>query len=430
MGTVRNAYQNVGVTATPSATRHLLDVRPLRLSAPYRRLWVGTSLSGIGLQLTTVAVLYQVWELTRSPFWVGMIGIAHAVPMIVLGLVGGTLADAVDRRLLVRWTTFGQIAASLGLAAQALAGLDNLAVVLALVSVQAGAGALGAPARRTFIPRLLPRELVAAGIALQMLAFQGAMLLGPALGGLIIGEWGVTVCYAVDAVTFLASLYGVWRLPPMRPEGGGRRPGARAVVEGLRLIRRLPTLRGSFLTDLFATVLAFPIALFPMINDQRFDGDPRTLGLFLSSIAVGGVAAGLVSGAVTRARRIGLVQLAAALVFGLCMVCFGLAAPLWLALGALVVAGAADTVSVTSRAALVQLETPDSHRGRVSSVEHIVGVAGPDLGNFRAGLVAGVSSASFALVSGGMGCVVGVLIVAWRNRDLRDYVVQHDSAVD
>lgn len=409
------------------STRHLLDITPLRVSPAYRRLWAGNSLSGIGLQLTTVAVLYQVWELTENPFWVGMIGIAHAVPMVVFGLIGGTLADAVDRRMLVRWTMLGQILAGLGLAAQALAGLDNLALVLALVSVQAAASALGAPARRTFIPKLLPRDLVAAGIALQMMAFQVSMLVGPAIAGLIIGQWGVTTCYVVDATTFLAALYGVWRLPPMPPEGGGQRPGVRAIGEGLRLIRRRPTLQGSFLTDLFATVLAFPIALFPMINDQRFGGDPRTLGLFLSSIAVGGLVAGLLSGAVTRARRLGMLQLVAAGSFGAAMVGFGLASPLWLALAMLAVAGAADTVSVTSRAALVQLDTPDSHRGRVSSVEHVVGVAGPDVGNFRAGVVAGLSSASFALVSGGAICVVGVLLVAWRNRPLRAYVVASED---
>lgn len=406
-----------------SARHTLLDLRPLRASRDYRRLWAGTSLSGVGLQLTTVAVLFQVWELTGSPLWTGMIGLAHGVPMIAFGLVGGTLADAVDRRTLVRWTTIGQVLSAAALAGQALAGLDSLALVLGLVAVQAGCSALGAPAGRTFVPRLLPRHLVPAGIALQMVAFQAAMLVGPAVGGLVIARWGVAVCYLVNALTFLVSLYGVWRLPSMRPEGEAARPGPRAALDGLRVIGRRPALRGSFVTDLFATVLAMPVALFPVVNEIRFGGDPRTLGLFLTAVAVGGVTAGLFSGAVTRAPRLGSVQLVAAAVWGAALAGFGLTGPVWLALGMLAVAGAADTVSVTTRAALVQLDTPDSHRGRVSSVEHIVGVAGPDLGNVRAGLVAGAIGAPLALVVGGVGCVVGVAAVALTTPSLRRYRV-------
>lgn len=402
--------------------RHgLVDLRPLRTSAAFRRIWAGSSLTALGQQVTVVAVLFQVWELTGSPVWTGAIGIAHAVPLVVFGLIGGSLADSVDRRALVRWTTVAQILSALGLAWQAVEGLESLAVVLALVAVQAACGALGSPARRTFASRLLPREQVPAGIALQHLSFQGAMLVGPALAGLVIARWGLTACYLLDAATFVASLYSVIRMPAMPPLGLAHRGGARAIVDGWRLIAARPVLRGSFATDLVATVLAMPIALFPVINEIRFGGDPETLGLFLSAVAVGGITAGVLSGAVTRARRTGVVQLGAATLWGLALAGFGLAEPLWLALSALAVAGAADTVSVVSRAAMVQLATPDSHRGRVSSVENIIGMAGPHLGNFRGGLVAGVSSASFALVSGGLLCAAGVLAIAGSNGPLRRF---------
>jgi hypothetical protein len=190
-------------------------------------------------------------------------------------------------------------------------------------------------------------------------------------------------------------------------------------VAGWRFIAGRPVLTGAFLTDVLATVLAMPIALFPVVNAERFGGGPQTLGLFLSAIAVGGITAGLASGAVTRTPRPGAVMLAAAGLWGLALAAFGLAPSVWLALGCLAVAGAADTVSVISRGALVQLATPDAYRGRVSAVEHVVGIAGPDLGNFRAGVVAGVTSAGVAAVSGGLLCVLGIAAVAATNPALR-----------
>ncbi len=403
----------------------LLDVRPLGVPA-FRRLWVGTSLSATGGQIASVAVLYQVWEMTHSPVWTGAVGLARAVPLVVLGLVGGVLADALDRRSLVQWTMAAQVLTALGLAAQALAGLESLVVLLLLVALQAAFGALGAPAQRTFPVRLLGRSLVAAGIALQHLSFQVAMLAGPALAGVILGQWGLTPPYLVQAAAFLAALYAVVRLPAMPPTGPGSGRGVRAVVDGARFIARRPVLGGLYATDLIATLLAMPIALFPMINEQRFGGNPETLGLFLSAIAVGGMLAGLFSGTLTRSDRPGLVQLWAAGIWGAALAVFGLVGPLWLALGMLAVAGAADTVSVIARGAAVQLATPDSHRGRVTSVEHVIGVAGPELGNFRAGVVAGLAGAAFAATSGGLVCLVGIAVIAAANRPLREFRVSRD----
>ncbi|WP_020673491.1 MFS transporter [Amycolatopsis nigrescens] len=402
----------------------LIDLRPLRSSPAFRRLWLGSSASTFGGQLTVVAVLSQVWELTGSPVAVGAIGLAQAVPMVVFGLIGGTLADAVDRRRLVLCTTLGQIVSAVLLAGQALTGLASLPVVLGLVALQAACGGLGAPARKTFVARLLPEELVGAGIALSHLSFQAAMLVGPAVAGLVTAKWGGGTCYLLDVLTFGAGLYGVLRLPSMRPGADASRPGLRAIWEGWRFIGRRPVVSGAFLTDVLATVMAMPIALFPAINDERFGGSPESLGLFLSAIAVGGITAGAASGMVTRARRPGAVMLAAAGMWGLGLAAFGMAQSLWLVLGCLAVAGAADTVSVISRGAIVQLATPDSHRGRVSAVEHIVGVSGPDLGNFRGGLVAGATSASFAIISGGALCVLGIAGLAVANSSLRRFATR------
>jgi len=376
--------------------------------------------------VAALAVLYQVWELTHSPVWTGALGLVRAVPLVVFGLVGGVLADQVDRRCVVRWTTAAQVLAALGLAAQAVSDLGSLAVLLLLVAVQSAAGALGAPALRTFPVRLLGRELVGAGIALQHLSFQAAMLIGPALAGVVLGAVGLTPAYLVQALAHVAALYAVIRLPAMPVAGPHSARGPRAFVDGLRHIVGSRVLSGLYVTDLVATLLAMPVALFPMVNEERFGGSPETLGLFLSAIAVGGLLAGLGSGAVTRSDRPGAVQLGAAGAWGAALALVGIAGPLWLALLALAVAGAADTVSVISRGAAVQLVTPDTHRGRVTSVEHVIGIAGPELGNFRAGVVAGATSAAFAAASGGLACVAGILLVALTNRPLRQFRVSRD----
>ncbi|MFE9697662.1 MFS transporter [Streptomyces sp. NPDC006270] len=400
-----------------------LDVRPLRGSRPFRDLWAGTSASQLGGQIANVAVLAQVWDLTGSPVGTGAIGLATGLPMVLFGLLGGTLADAVDRRALVRITTAGQLLTAVGLCAQALADSRNVLLLLALVSAGSACGALGAPARRTFPVRLLPGDQVAAGLALTNISFQVAMLAGPAVAGLVIARWDFAAAYATQAVALAVAMLAVIRLPSMKPEGKIRAAGGRRRPErgGWAVILRRPTLWGSMATDLSATLLAMPIALFPLVNETRFEGDPRNLGLFFSAVAVGGITAGLLSGTVTRRRRAGLVQLCAAGVWGLALACFGLAGPLWLALCCLTVAGAADTVSVVTGSALVQGETPDAYRGRVSSVEHVIGVAGPELGNFRGGLLASATSASFSLVAGGLSAVVAVAAVAASNTALRSY---------
>lgn len=437
----------------------LVDLAPLRVSVPYRRLWVSGVLGGVGHQVAVVAVLLQVWESTRNPFWVGAIGLAQAIPMIVLGLLGGPLADVLDRRVVALWSTTGQVLVALALASQLVLGPVPLLVLLGLLSLQTACSAVGAPSRRTFVVRLLPRHLVAAGVTLHMIAFQIGVLLGPALGGVLVAATSPPAGYLLNALTLLVAWWAVLRLPPMpplrdpvdpadpeeprepaaAPPAGPQdrdtratrvwrrtRRAAALLTEGVALVVRDRVLRGSFLLDLAAMLLSFPVALFPMINDQIFDGDPRTLGLFMSALAVGGAAAGLVSGLVSRSDRLGRVQIMAVGVWGLAMLTLGLGALgglAWVVLGALVVAGAADVASVTSRAATVQLATPDSHLGRVSAVEHVVGVAGPDLGNARAGLVAGLTTPAVAAALGGALCLVVTGWVALTHREVARFRV-------
>lgn len=397
--------------------RALIDLGPLRV-LPYRRLWIGQVLSAFGGQLTFVAVMFQVWDQTASPAWTGAVGLAQALPLIVLGLFAGTLVDRLDRRRIYLVTTIAQLLTATVMASQLVVGRFPVGVLLALVAVQASFGATAGPVARTVLPHLLERDQLAAGLALNRIGFQGAMLLGPALGGVIVGTWGVGVCYLVDALSFLAALYGVLGLPRLRIEATAK-PGLRGVWEGLTFIGATPVIRGALITDLAATVLSMPISLFPVINAERFGNNPRTLGLFLTAIAVGGVAASLFSGTFTRLPRHGLVMLCGSAGWGIALLLFAFSPTAWSAFLCLAVAGAADTVAVVSRSTIVQLHTPTELLGRVSAAEQIVGQAGPDLGNLRGGVVAQLTSPVVSLASGALLCVVAVAAVAGTTPGLR-----------
>lgn len=402
------------------SVRHsLIDTAPLRSSPPFRRLWAGRGLSGLGSQMTLVAVMFQIWQMTHSTVWTGAVGLAMAVPVVAFGLFAGVVIDRRDRRRLYLIATTGQAGCSLLLAAQGLTGHVPAAGVLGLVAGASCFMAVGGPAARTFIPHLLPRQQVAAGLALNRVTFQGALLLGPALGGLVLGWLGVSGCYLIDAVTFAMAFYGAFGLPPVSPGGEPSRPRLGGVLDGLGFLLRSPAVRGALLTDLAATVLSFPISLFPLVNAQRFGGNPRTLGLFLTAIAVGGTAASVFSGAFTRRGRPGLMMLGGSAVWGASLALFGLSPDAWLGLALLAVAGAADTVAVVSRSTIVQLNTPNEMLGRVAAAEQIVGQAGPDVGNMRAGLVAGATSGVTALVSGGVMCLAAVAAIAAASPGLR-----------
>jgi len=400
----------------------LIDLAPLRASRPFRRLWFGQVVSTFGGQLAFVAVMFQVWDQTKSSAWTGAVGLAQALPLIVLGLFAGAAVDRFERRRFYLLTTAGQLITSALMASQLVIGSVPVGVLLGLVAAQAAFGAASGPVARSILPQLLPRELLAGGIALNRIAFQGAMLIGPAAGGLIVGAWGPGTAYLIDAITFTAALYGVLGLPVLRVEGEVR-PGLRGVVDGLAFVVSTPVIRGALITDLAVTVLSMPVSLFPALNAERFGGDPRTLGLFLTSIAVGGVVASVLSGSFTRLPRPGVVMLIGAGSWGIALALFAFAPVPWIALAFLAVAGAADTVSVVARSTIVQLHTPNELLGRVAAAEQIVGSAGPNLGNVRGGITAELTSPFTALLSGAVLCVAAVITVAATTPGLRQSVI-------
>lgn len=402
----------------------LVDIRALRESRPFAALWVGTSLAGLGSQIATLAVLAQMWAITENVVWTGAIGLATAVPILLLGPVGGSLADRHDRRTLVRAATLAQVGTAGGLAAQALMGNSSPLLLLLLVATNAGVGALGAPARRALPPRLLPPDKLGGAYSLLNLSFQFSMLVGPALGGLLVA-WATPAAYAAQLIAALASLLLLAFIPPVPPSSTSTK---NVSGQGWSLVFRKRTLRGAFATDIAATAFAMPIAVFPLLNDLYFESDPRTLGLFLSAIAAGGVVAGLLSGSIARTRHLGRMMIAAALAWTIAIGLVGIANVIWIALLLLAVAGAADTVAVISRGVLVQLETPDHARGRISAAEQVVGVASPEIGNFRGGLLASAIGGPASVVIGGAGAFVMIALIAATNRDLRSHSIADQEA--
>ncbi|MGV9235475.1 MFS transporter [Streptomyces nigra] len=410
-----------------SLTRALIDVGPLRGSPVFRRLWIGRTVSVLGGFMTMVTVLYQVWDMTHSAVWSGAVGLAQVIPMVVVGLLAGSWVDRGDRRRIYLIATVGQAVCALLLAAQGFTGGVPVAGVLVLVAASSCFGAIGGPAAGVFVPRLLPKEQVAAGLALNQVSGQAMMLLGPALGGLFLGWFGVGACYLLDALTFACAFYGAFGLPSLPPEGEPSRAGVRGVLDGVRFLTGHRVVRGALITDLAATVLAMPVSLFPLVNAERFGGDPRTLGLFMSAVAVGGVTATALSGPVTRLGRPGLVMLCGAGTWGVALALFGLVSDPWTGLALLAVAGGADALSVVSRVTIVQTRTPDALLGRVTAAEQIVGQGGPHLGNLRGGLVAGWTSGATALVLGGLLCVLAVTYVGTTTPELRDGTPAEDQ---
>jgi MFS family permease len=391
--------------------RAAIDVRPLRHGA-FRRLWLGQGVSFVGFQVTAVAVPVQVYDMTRSSLWVGVLGVVNLVPLIVFGLWGGAVADHMDRRRLLFLSSCVTWIATLLLLLQALLGVENLWLIMAVVAVQATGFAVASPTRAAIIPRLLDRSLVPAANTLNFTASTVGMLAGPLFAGLILAQWNYSAAYAMDAVLFTVGMYAALRLPPIPPLGEVTgTPGLRSVIEGLRYLGTQPVLLMSFVVDIIAMAVAMPRALFPEVADTRFGGE-GAVGWLFAAMAFGAFAGGLMSGWIGRVHRQGVALVAAIVVWGLAVAAAGLAHELWLVIALLAVGGAADLVSSVFRQTMLQTYAPDEMRGRLQGVFVVVVAGGPRLGDVRAGTTAAVAGASVSWVGGGLACAVLVVVAA------------------
>ncbi|MFB7935528.1 MFS transporter [Streptomyces sp. NPDC056049] len=412
--------------------RILADLTPLRTSADYRRLWFGNTVSWVGQGMTALAISLQVYDITGSAFSVGLVGLFSLVPLVVFGLYGGAIADTVDRRALGLAGATGSAVLAAALSAAAFAGFHRVWFLYAIVALQAVCAALNSPARSAMIPRLLPPEQLRAANALNSMVMTFGTLVGPSLGGVIVGVAGYQTAYLVDALAFFASLYAMWRLPSMPPErtgaagtaSAGGKPGAReraSVLDGLRFLGTRPNLRATFVSDLFAMILAQPKALFPAVAVLWFGGDAKTTGLLVAAPAFGALLGGVVSGWQSRIRHHGQAILIAVAAWGLAIAAFGLSRNLWIGLLCLAAAGYADTSSMIFRNTMMQVAAPDEMRGRLQGVFIVVVAGGPRLGDFVAGSVADLTSPAVAITGGGILCVLAVGVFALFARGFRRY---------
>jgi MFS family permease len=404
--------------------RIAVDVTPLRESKPFRRLWIGQAVSGIGNAITMVAIPFQVYELTHSTLLVGLLAIAGLVPMLVVPLVGGAVADALDRRRVMLISELALAAVAGLLLANALLPDPHVWPLFVLEAVGTAAWGFARPAMSAITPRLVRDDQVTAAVALQSVYGNFAMVAGPAFAGLLISWVGIAGAYGVDFATYGASLAAAWLLPKIAPEGDADRPGLRSIVDGLRFVRSKPALMGIFLVDTNAMIFGMPSALFPAYG-EHFGGGARTVGYLYAAPYVGALLASLLSGWVNHVRRQGLWVCVAAAGWGAAIIAFGIAGNLWVALAFLGLAGAADFISAVLRSTILYRVTPDAMRGRLSGIELAQVAGAPSLGNFEAGVLASVTSLRFSVVTGGIACVVGTLILALALPRFLRYDSQH-----
>ncbi|MBI3213349.1 MAG: MFS transporter [Mycobacterium sp.] len=406
--------------------RFFADTTPLR-QPDFRRLWWAEIPTVIGGNLTIFAVPVQLYMLTQNSAYVGLAGLFALVPLVVFGLWGGALADAMDRRTLLIITSCGLGVSAVLLWAQAALQLDNVWVVLCLLAVQQGFFAVNSPTRSAAIPRMLPGDQLPAANSLNMTVYQFGAIIGPLLAGLLVSLVDISTLYLIDAITCLLPIWATIRLTPMPATEsadieGSSRWGFGAVLDGFRYLAGNTVVLMSFVVDLIAMIFGMPRALFPQMAHQSFGGPidgGTTMALLAAAMSVGAVAGGVFSGWLPRVRRQGLAVMGAILIWGAAMVGFGVASGfadghagwfLWIALAFLAIGGAADMVSAAFRSTILQQAASDDLRGRLQGVFTVVVAGGPRVADTLHGGAAAVVGTTAAAAGGGVLVVVGSVI--------------------
>ena len=414
----------------PLRRRVLMDVAPLRQHRDFRLLWIGQGVTFLGSMITYVAVPYQLYDLTGSTAVVGALGAVEFVAMILTAFLGGALADAVDRRRMVRITEGMLLLGSALLLGNALLDSPSVPAMFVLVFFLTACDCLQRPSLDALLPRLVPKEQLVAAAALNSFRMTSGMIAGPAIGGLLISGIGIASTYAVDVGTFALSLLALQLMRAVPPPPEAARPSLRGVLDGISYARSRPELMGTYLVDINAMFFGMPNALFPALAVGF--GGPKTLGLLYSAPAVGALLASATSGWTQRVHRHGQGVLWAAGLWGAAILGFGLSSWLWLALLFLALAGAADMVSGVFRSTIWNTTIPDHLRGRLAGIELISYSTGPTLGNVEAGGVAALTTPRFSVGLGGVLCIAGTLALAvalpaFRQYDAQDRVLSPEG---
>jgi MFS family permease len=396
-------------------SRIAVDVTPVRESRDLRLLLVGELVTGLGAQAALVALPYQLYVETRSAFLTGLLGAFELLPLMTMALLGGALADRHDRRRLLLLDQIALVLGAGALAALAFAGSPPVAALYLLGALMAGFGAVQSVTSGSIVPNLVAPAQLRQALALNYGLSTLTMVIGPALGGVLIAVLGLGAAYTIDALSCLAIVAAVWRMAPQPPRGLA--PDAvpervlRSIGEGLRFVRGNSALMGSFAIDLLAMTFGMPRALFAVLSVGVYHTGAGGTGLLYASVAAGATVAALTTGWLGQVRRLGLIVIWAVVAWGVAIALAGLAGSLWIAAALLALAGAADSISAVCRSSINQSVTPDHLRGRMSSVFSLVVTSGPRVGDVESGSVAALTSVRFSVVSGGVACVVGVLAI-------------------
>ena len=380
-------------------------------------------MSNVGTQMRLVALPYQIYVLTGSPFHVGLLGLFQAIPLISLPLLGGVLADRVDRRRVLIVTQSGLAASSLVLALVTQFGSTELWVLYALTAISASFSAFDQPARGSLVPTLVERSELPAAIALNQMLYQTAAVVGPAVGGLVIASYGVAVAYWVDTISFAASIAAAIAITAPRQMLAAPQSVVESLVEGILYVLRRRLLFSTMVLDLAAMFFGSIRALMPFYAEQVFKVGAAGLGLLFAAPGVGALFAVLTSGWVSRVRRPGVAVLVVVCVWGITIAAFGLMTEglFLLALVLVAIAEAADVLSAIFRNTILQGVVREELRGRLTAINGMFVVGGPNLGQVRAGAVAALVSPPFSVVSGGLLCVLSAIAVAFWAPELPRY---------
>jgi MFS family permease len=394
-----------------------VDVSPLR-HRDFRLLWVGEIFSETGSSITLVAVYIQIYRLTGSAAAVGAIGLVQLVPLMIGSLFGGPLIDRLDRRRLLQIGQIAQAGGSILLLAGSLMAPTPVAVVYVGAAVIAGVGGFALATRAAMTPNLVPRDRLPSALALNQVMYHTALIVGPAVGGVIVGSAGLSWAYGIDVVSFAATITTVSMMrphPPLRDEQPGEPElgGWQRLADGFRFLRGKKVLQSTFVVDLIAMIFGMPRALFPILAVVQFHGGAEEVGVLFSAVSLGALLGALTTGWVHRVRRQGLAIIVSVAIWGLAIAAFGFSGDLIVvAVLCLAVAGGADVVSAVFRSTILQDTVPDELRGRLSGINIAVVAGGPRIGDVEAGFVAAVFSPQASVVSGGLLCVAGVGLLA------------------
>lgn len=387
-----------------------ISLGPLVRHRDFRWLYLGEFASSIGSMLTYVALPYQLFQLTHSSFAVGMVGIAQLVPLLLTALVGGAFADMMDRRKLLMLSQVALLLCSLAFAFNTIVPHPQLWVIYVAAALASAASGFHGPTLQAMTPRLVSTEDIPAIGALNALKGTAAAVAGPALGGMLIANFGVAVTYWIDAASFLVFLAALLLMKPMPPSATEHTASLNGIVDGFRYAGSRQDLIGTYVVDIVAMIFGMPMALFPEISEHF--GGAKALGWLYVAFFAGAFLASLVSGWTKKVTRHGAAIAIAAGVWGVAIAAFGLSTWLPLSLLMLAVAGGADMVSGVFRQLIWNTTIPDQIRGRLAGIEMLSYMSGPLLGNAESGLVSAVAGTQFSVVSGGVLCVLGVILCA------------------